>query len=200
MGFIGANNPDVIAGLIHVVRTTIDEPTRWAVIQSLSEIGTDNNDVIQTLIEQLNTARIPTRRIAAQNLAKIAVGNQYAITSLISLAQITEEEHTRQYIAYSLGFIAKGNREAVNALIDLIYKSSDEYTHNLCVDAFKNLPEWNKDIINALIYVDQTAEFHTRLKMLMMLKKRGVNINGYTSASSFRPLLGQMKEEINQPE
>jgi hypothetical protein len=33
-----------------------------------------------------------------------------------------------------------------------------------------------------------------------MLKKRGININGYTSASSFRPLLEQMKEENNQTE
>ena len=153
---------------------------------------------MQALIEQLNTARIPTRRIAAQNLAKIAVGNQYAITSLISLAQITEEEHTRQYVAYSLGIIAKGNRDAVNALIDLIYKSSDEYTHYLCVDVFTKLGNWNKEIIDALIHIDKTAEFYIRSKLLQTLKARGININGDTSNSSFRLLLEQMKEENNQ--
>ncbi|MFN6517614.1 MAG: HEAT repeat domain-containing protein [Nostoc sp. CreGUA01] len=200
LGFLGANNPDVIAALINIVRTTIDEPTRWTVIQSLGEIGTDNNDVIQTLIEQLNTARIPSRRIAAQNLAKIAVGNQYAITNLISLAQITEEEYTRQYVVYSLRLIGKGNREAINTLIDLIYKTSDEYTHNLCVDGFTNLGKWNKEIIDALIHIDKTAEFYNRLKLLRTLEVRGINLNGYTSYSSFRPLLEQMKEQINQPE
>lgn len=70
----------------------------------------------------------------------------------------------------------------------------------MCVDAFRNVSEWNKDIINALIQIDKTAEFHTRLKLLQTLKVRGININGYTSYSSFRPLLEQMKEEINQTE
>ena len=85
LGLLGAANADTINALIHLVRTTPDEPTRWVGIQSLGKIGIDNNDAIQTLIELLSTARIPTHRIIAQNLAKIAVGNQRSLSCRFSI-------------------------------------------------------------------------------------------------------------------
>lgn len=134
----------------------------------MGEIGTDNNDVIQTLIEQLSIVRVPTRRIIGQSLVKIAVGNRQAITTLGNLQKSTSDEITREAIAWTLGRIGKGENDAVKALIDAIYRSCDDYTRRISIDSLGRTDDRSQDTINALIHVVQTAKSH---------KNRGVALN-----------------------
>jgi HEAT repeat protein len=205
LGEIGTDNLDAINALINLVKTTSDEPTRWIGIQSLGEMGANNNVVIQTLIEQLSIARIPTRRIASQTLAKIAVGKLEAINPLVNLVQTTEEEYTRQYVAYTLARIAEGNKKAVNALIDLIYKSSNEYTLKNCVDGLVRSGNWNEEItINAIMQVVRVAEdyntyYYTRRAVYQYLKKIGIAVVNYSPVSICQ-LLEHKKQMIYKNE
>lgn len=172
LGAIRAGNSDAINALIHLVCTTSDEPTRWVGIQSLAEIGTGNNDVIQTLIEQLSIVRVPTRRIIAQSLVKIAVGNRQAITTLGNLEKSTSDEITREAVAWTLGRIGKGESDAVQALIDAIYRSSDDYTRRISIDSLGRTEDRSPDTINALLHAVQTAKSHEiRIAALHILEK-----------------------------
>ncbi|MEH2213867.1 HEAT repeat domain-containing protein [Nostoc sp.] len=201
LGFLGAANADVINALIDLVCTTQDEPTRWVGIQSLGKIGTDNNDVIQTLIKQLSTVQPPTRRVIAQNLAKIAVCNEQAITTLANLARSTFDEVTREAIAYTLGYIGKGSQDAIQTLIYLIHNSSYDYARQTSAKSLRRIEDTSQDTINAIVETARTAqEYQTRCTALSILEQIAVGntdaINKLTEmflSGNYEPTIGYQK-------
>ncbi|MDT9185199.1 HEAT repeat domain-containing protein, partial [Limnospira sp. PMC 289.06] len=69
---IGQGNPDAIAGLLEIIRTTEDQDTRGLVAYSLGEIGQGNPDAIAGLLEIIRTTEDEdTRRLAAWSVGKI---------------------------------------------------------------------------------------------------------------------------------
>jgi HEAT repeat protein len=69
-----------------------------------------------------------TRRLAAESLAEIAVGDQTAISTLVKLIDSARDEYIHEAAADSLGKIAVENQAAINTLIKLIDSATDEST------------------------------------------------------------------------
>jgi HEAT repeat protein len=130
------DNNTSVEVLLDLITNTSNELIRWQALQNLGKLSIGNEQAIAILIEQMIIGRTPTRRIAAQSLAKIAQGNSQTIKTLAHLAQTTSDEITREAIAFALGLIGQGNLEAINTLIYLSQNSSDPYTRKL---AQKNL-------------------------------------------------------------
>ncbi|BAZ08346.1 HEAT repeat-containing PBS lyase [Calothrix sp. NIES-4071] len=182
LGEMSCDNLEAIEALINLIQTTQDEPTRWIGIESLSKIGAKNNDVIHVLIGQICNGRIPTRRIASQNLAKIIIDNLEARKFLVAKVKIAEDRFTCQYLAYTLARVEEVNEDVVNALIELIYKSSDNYTLKNCVDGLIKSKYYYQDkILNAIIKVVMVAQdyntyYYTRCSLRQYLEKIGISV------------------------
>lgn len=199
LGEMSSNNLDAINALINLVQTTQDEPTRWTGIESLGKIGAKNNDVIQALIEQICSGRIPTRRIASQNLVKVIIGSIEAINFLLEKVKLAKDQFTCQYLAYTLARVEEVNQDVVNALIELIHKSSDGYTLKNCVDGLNRSESHHQDTtIKAMMRVVSIAQdynkyYYTRRSIYEYLKKIGISITVNYSSDYIIELMSQNK-------
>lgn len=158
LGEIGESNSDAIAALTALVRPPVDELVCWQGIRSLGKIGTGNSEAIAVLLEALETARLPSRRLAAQSLVKIASDNAETITAIAKLIQRSSDEFTRQCAAIVLGKLGKNNREASTALCYLLLNSDSREKILLVVGALENIATGTPEEVEALLSAVRKSE------------------------------------------
>jgi len=151
-------NTDAIAALTDLIRPPVDELVCWQGIRSLGKIGKGNPDAIAVLLEALETARLPSRRLAAQSLVKIASGNAETITAIAKLIQRNSDEFTRQCAAIVLGKLGKDSREASTALCYLLLNSDSRETILLAVGALEDIATGTLEEVEALLSAVRKSE------------------------------------------
>jgi HEAT repeat protein len=117
---------------------------------------TDTERVIPALIFLLQDSRCEDSHISvAESLGKIAVGNEQAITALISLLNETKtkDEYTCGRVAGILGKIDVGNEQAITTLISLLHDTQDEYTRGRVAGILEKIAVGNEQAITALIFL-----------------------------------------------
>ncbi len=158
LGELDSGSPEAIQTLIQVARSTRDEPTRWAVIESLSRIAVGDSLTISVLIELLPHSRIPTQRVISHCLSRIARHTPTAIPTLIERVRNSADPHTQQAVAIILGRIGAGDDRAITALIELVYESGDYDTRMQVIRSLRHLKATGPEVIDAYLHVIRNGE------------------------------------------
>ncbi|MFO7033052.1 hypothetical protein B9T07_25140 [Limnospira fusiformis CCALA 023] len=159
LGAIGQGNPDAIAGLLQIIRTTEDGLTGWLAAENLEKIGQGNPDAIAGLLQIIRTTEDDdTRMKAAESLGKIAPGNPDAIAELLQIIRTTENKYIRMKAAESLGKIAPGNPDAIAELLQIIRTTENKYIRMKAAESLGKIAPGNPDAIAELLEVIRTTE------------------------------------------
>ncbi|WP_414755287.1 HEAT repeat domain-containing protein [Anabaena sp. CCY 9910] len=128
---------------------TREEKICGLIIQVLGNIGVDNLEVINILLQLLNQSESKyVRAKAVESLGKIGNGNKIVIDTLIDILNKSQDWNLRSISANSLGEVAKGCPEAISALIYLM----DNYKH------YDNFNKASKSLIKIIDFNSNSIE------------------------------------------
>ncbi|MGL4498101.1 MAG: HEAT repeat domain-containing protein, partial [Planktothrix sp.] len=159
LGAIGQGNPDAIAGLLQIIRTTEDGLTCWQAAKNLEKIGQGNPDAIAGLLQIIRTTEDGlTCWQAAESLGKIGQGNPEEIAVLLQIIRTTENEYIRMKAAESLGKIDPGNPDAIAELLEVIRTTEDDDTREDAANSMGKIAQGNPDAIITLVELMETSK------------------------------------------
>ncbi|MBE9206317.1 HEAT repeat domain-containing protein [Nostoc sp. LEGE 06077] len=129
--------------------------SRWLAAESLGEIGSSNQKVIDALVELINKPQLDdyTRRVVASRLGKIDFVKQKAIDALVELINKPQlDNFTLREAASSLGEIGSSNQKAIDALVELISKPQlDDYTQRVVASRLGKIDSVKQKAIDVLV-------------------------------------------------
>ncbi|MEH2182042.1 HEAT repeat domain-containing protein [Nostoc sp.] len=167
----------VIAALVQLLSTNVDDSTRRQAAESLGEISTSNETAIAALVQLLQSKDVDedTRRRAVESLGKIGTSNETAIAALVQLLQSTNvDHHTRRQAAESLGKIDSGNEIVIAALVQLLQLTNEDYdTRWQAAESLGTIGTGNEFVIAALVQLLQLTDVDnfTRIEAAESLRK-----------------------------
>ncbi len=194
LGEIDPGNEQAISALVKLLDSTTDQWTRRKTLESLAKIASGNEQVIATLVRLIdsasnectrqqaekilkeklieNTTNHYILRQAAENLAKIGVGNEKASAALIKLTNFASDGYTRWHVAKSLGQITPGKEKASVTLIKLIDSTSDKHILGGAVESLGEIALGNEMAITTLVkLIDSASDKYTRWHVAKSLEK-----------------------------
>ncbi len=174
---IGQGNPEVIAGLVEVIRTAEYQMTLMLAAESLGKIDPGNPEAIAGLLELLHTTEDEWILIrAAKSLGKIDPGNPEAISGLLEVIRTSENEFILRQAAYGLWEIGQGNPESIAVWVNLISTTEHECIREEAIRSLRTIlttPEQYAGVVTALkhnltdeVYQNHFEQFKASYKVI----------------------------------
>jgi HEAT repeat protein/energy-coupling factor transporter ATP-binding protein EcfA2 len=160
LGKIDPKNPDAIAALIELIRTSNKNEDIWEqAADSLGRIDQGNPDAIAYLTELICTSKnVDIRRHAAEHLGKIDKSNSDAIATLTELIRTFKNEDIRWEAADTLVRIDPRNPDAIAYFTELSRTSENGLLRCLAVGSLGEIGKEDPDIIATLTQLFRTPE------------------------------------------
>jgi HEAT repeat protein/energy-coupling factor transporter ATP-binding protein EcfA2 len=157
---VGHGNETVINALTQIIDNPVPETllpiSRWKAVEALGFIGNSNEQAISTLIETMHSADNFLSSMAAESLAKVAIGNDTAIKAMIDFIQKSPRKNDA---IECLGEIAFSNNGAILALENCLgnFPQEDEDGHLCAARNLLKVSPQNKTAILTLTSLTKSA-------------------------------------------
>jgi hypothetical protein len=158
---------------------TSDEVTQWEIMRALGNIANQHSQAIARLLQILVQGRPPSQRIAAEVLAKIAVGEASAIQALADLVCTNVNPVTQRWAIAVLGDIGANSSVARDAAIDRIYHGTDEAVRAAAARSLHLLDRGSEAAITAWMHFFRyETNYYIRYPIIDFLKTVAVDHPG----------------------
>ncbi|MDT9204564.1 HEAT repeat domain-containing protein [Limnospira sp. PMC 1243.20] len=153
---IDPGNSHVIPALVRVIETTDNEDTAKMAVETFRNFELNHPEAISVLSKLIQSiSNLNILEEVAYSLGIIDPGNLQAITTLINLAEISEEQSFRHY-SYQFRKSWKGSDQAITRLLELLVETADHNTLHFAGEILEEIGKGNHLAISGLMKILQT--------------------------------------------
>ncbi|MEG3977797.1 HEAT repeat domain-containing protein, partial [Microcoleus sp. herbarium8] len=176
---VDPGNPQAIADVVGVLKSTEDKFKHWDVAQYLLAIDHSNYQAIAILLSFIETPEntIQWRSIqrGCANYLKYLVEkhNPQAISALVKIIKTTKQKRSFVLAADSLEGIAQGNPQAIDALVKVIETNEDEDIRLKAATSLGIIDPGNAQAISILVRLIDTNKNENSHQAIYSLREIG---------------------------